>query len=217
MPEGALIRGREYNELVDLMLGNTVTVGPGLNARRSSSGTIISLIGSSGSDSRGYFVCVGKITASTPGQNGSGWIYTIQRVRKGTQGFGGWNADENTVLAHNLADEAGTSTQPAPNGLLVPVFLVHSEGASEYWFFWGEGLDAGGTVLVLDRSNPTTTWNRETDLRPVRYDGPWLEYNSTSHKLVSHYRACEYDRGGNLRTIGAELTEDVLEFRTCSN
>jgi hypothetical protein len=74
----------------------------------------------------------------------------------------------------------------------------------------------GGTVLVLDHTNPTVTWNRTNDDRPVRYDGPTLEYNTTTHKLVLYSRPVEYDRGGMLRSIGAEVSTEITEAVACT-
>jgi|GEM_PF-2619619 len=76
--------------------------------------------------------------------------------------------------------------------------------------------NSGGTVLVLDKTNPTITWDRDRDKCPVRYGGAYVKWDSTNYKLINVYRLCEWDKGGNLKSIGAEQTEDIVSFEECA-
>lgn len=74
----------------------------------------------------------------------------------------------------------------------------------------------GGTVLVLDRSNPTVTWSKADDKCPVSWIGNYVMWvGSPDYKFVQHERTMTYDRGGNLVSIGAEVLTDIVVAEEC--
>jgi len=75
--------------------------------------------------------------------------------------------------------------------------------------------NTGGTLLVLDRTNPETAWSRSVDKCPVSWIGNYTTWDTDEHKFVQHERTMTYDRGGNLTAISAERQNDIVEAEVC--
>lgn len=172
----AIVTGADFNMLVDAVRSALrLSVGPGLNMSVSSMGTLISLAdypidqrNTSASGISSSFRVVGIFMARIEGSEpinevgGNQWRYLFSRVKKTSQGYGGWEVEEydHTLRAYNGAEVPNSpfgvqgtgidvdnlpgtfAHQPIPSGVIVPMFIIaRSDSMREYWFCVPNGVD----------------------------------------------------------------------------
>lgn len=124
------------------------------------------------------------------------------------------------ILICNVDEDAGTGVAASTHRLSIGTYVegsyfgqtTESTPCPIFWTHGGVGEPSTGLITLPHGSygSPNaTTWSRNTDGKPVKFDPSWTGYDSTSGNLFTMIRTPIYDARGMLISVSAEVQTNI--------